>query len=684
VVVTTDDAGPGSFRQALLDANANPGLDTIEFNLGGDGVHTIRPESPLPAITDPVVIDGSTQPGYAGTPVIEVDGSDAGPGADGLSITAGNSMIRGLAINQFTSAGIRITSSGGNLLAGDFLGTDAAGVQAEGNRFGIRIESGNANTIGGITADSRNIISGNMATGLDISSNSNIVAGNFIGTDVTGSSALGNNGGIDISGFALGNIVGGTLAGAHNLISGNRNSGIVVNFASNTDIQGNYIGTDISGSMALGNHLDGITIRGDSYRTTVGGAIPEASNLISGNWQSGVQTSSDGTLILGNRIGTDGTGTQAVPNETGVLILNARADVIGATTPGSGNLISGNTVAGVAIDGSDSLVLGNFIGTDISGTAALPNGTGIGIAASDNTIGGTDPGAGNLISGNTGYGITISASGNQVRANLIGVDASGSLPLGNGGGVGVFDASMNLIGGSDAGAGNVIAFNGVGVLVDEATGVGIHENTIFGNSSSEIRLTDGGNHQQEYPVLTAAWSDGVQTTIQGMLASAPDTPFTIEFFLNNEPDPSGNGQGEIYLDSTTVMTDDTGNASFVFTLPYPVSPGQFLTATATDPGQNTSGFSGCCQVAGSFTRSQTSHGESALAVCEAPETTAPQSSALPNTWLAREPERTFGVSTEEGPPARPHACVRQPFPWEPVAKDSTVDVDGIEMRFEAL
>ena len=126
VVTNTNDSGLGSLRQAILDANANTGADNIRFLIPGAGVQTINLTSALPAITSPVVIDGTTQPGFAGSPIIELNGSGAA-GATGLSITAGNSVVRGLVINRFAGEGIRLQTGGGNRIEGNYIGTNAAG-----------------------------------------------------------------------------------------------------------------------------------------------------------------------------------------------------------------------------------------------------------------------------------------------------------------------------------------------------------------------------------------------------------------------------------------------------------------------------------------------------------------------------------------------------------------------------
>src|SRR4051794_31676929 len=165
-VTTVDDDGPGSFRQAIRDANANAGRDVIAFNIGAGGVLTIQPASALPAVTDPVVIDGTTQPGYAGSPVVVLNGSQAG-GVDGLTISAGNSTVRGLVINSFEGNGIVLQTSGGNVVAGNFIGTDVTGTGAVGNLAGVLVAgTSSGNTVGGSAAGDRNLISGNRGSGV--------------------------------------------------------------------------------------------------------------------------------------------------------------------------------------------------------------------------------------------------------------------------------------------------------------------------------------------------------------------------------------------------------------------------------------------------------------------------------------------------------------------------------------
>lgn len=257
VVTNTNDSGAGSLRQAILDANANPGSDLITFNIGS-GLQTIAPTSSLPDISDPVVIDGTTQGGFAGNPLIELSGINTNslPNRGVLYITAGNTTVRGLIINHFQNGGISILTGGGNHIEGCYIGTDATGnLATNSNGNDIEINDSPNNVIGGTTSNSRNVISATRSHGISIfgfTGNGNVIQGNYIGTNAAGTAALGTFFGIFLG--TSNNTVGGTIPGARNVISGN-DSGIVmqVSGTSGNLIQGNYIGTDASGNAKIGN-----------------------------------------------------------------------------------------------------------------------------------------------------------------------------------------------------------------------------------------------------------------------------------------------------------------------------------------------------------------------------------------------------------------------------------------------
>jgi CSLREA domain-containing protein len=529
-VLNTADAGAGSLRQAILDANANNfAADTIAFNIAGAGVHTISPLSALPDITETVVIDGYTQPGSSVNTLvtadnavikIELDGSSAGAGADGLRIVGSGSIVRGLAVNRFTRNGITLVGASGmgdNItISGSFIGTDAAGA----------IDLGNGN--------------------------------DGIGTE---------------NGFGSGsdnNLIGGISPAARNIISGNGGDGVEFFFCGGNTVQGNFIGLAADGSTAIGNSGAGVSVSAFTGGTVIGG-----------------DDAADGA--------TDG-------------IVAAR------------NYISGNAGGGIGAGGAafgGVTITGNYIGTDATGTLARGNNGGIGTNLAYNSIiGGSTAGAGNLISGNTNDGINIGNTGDLiVRGNRIGTTADGISPLGNtGDGVEIYaGGSNNRIGGIGVGEGNVIAFNTLnGVQITDVgitpTGNPILSNSIFSNGGLAINLSidgvtpndagdadAGANNFQNFPVVTSALPGS--TRIVGTFNSTPGAMFRLEFFNSLAADASGNGEGQLFIGSINVTTDASGNAAFDQTF-APNSPvGSFVSATATNLTTNdTSEFSNAKQV----------------------------------------------------------------------------------------
>jgi hypothetical protein len=548
-----------------------------------------------------------------------------GNGLLGIEIYAGpsNNLIGGITpgagnvISANPNGGVAIIGTGttGNVLQGNYIGTNSDGNAPVANGgYGVYIGSGSSNnTIGGAAVGARNIVSGNRGDGIDLSgagTSGNQVLGNFIGTDTTGTQPLGNGGqGIAVYAGSSNNTIGGTAAGARNVISGNGLFGIFLGDSGTTGnvVQGNYIGTDASGTRALENGLYGIEIYAGPSNNLIGGLIVGAGNVISGNPNGGVGILGRGTtanVLQGNYIGTNFNGTAPLANGGyGVLIASGSSNnTIGGTALGAANVVSGNRFLGIYLvenGTTGNVVQGNYIGTNFNGTAPLANG-GYGVliasGSSNNTVGGTTAGAGNIISANSTDGVKLrdtGTTGNLVQGNYIGTDGSGALALGNGGnGVSITGAaSGNTI------LGNVIAFNGNdGVLVDTGTGNTILGNSIFGHPGLGIELVNGGNHNQEFPVLVSVSSDSGSTTIEGTLTSTPNTSFTLEFFANSVCNPSGYGEGEQFLGSWMVTTDSNGNASFTATFDFGVDPGQFIAATATDPDNNTSQFSQCVLV----------------------------------------------------------------------------------------
>lgn len=615
VVTNTNNHGSGSLRDAIINANATPGTDSITFNIPGAGVKTISLVVGLPTITDRVIIDGTTQPGYAGSPLIEIDGTQIQNG-NGLLINAGGSTVKGLAIGNFLGgAAIAFNNCDNNVIQGNYIGVAADGTTARRNSTGIFLGTASNNLIGGATAAARNVIAANSFEGISINGNGNTIQGNFIGTNAAGTATIVTSTGGAQSGVRIenptstNNIIGGTAAGAGNLISGNQTG--IINVGTGTIIQGNLIGTDITGTKKVPNSV-GITTLGQN--SLVGGVTAAARNIISGNNGDGVNIRGAGSKLQGNFIGTDITGTLALGNSSSGVV--AGDTVIGGTVAEARNIISangfnGNVSLGSFGSGSPATVQGNYIGTDVTGTKAL-GGTGVGInvSTSNNIIGGTTGPARNVISGNL-HGISFGSFspgivGNVIQGNFIGLNANGTGPLPNTQqGILLGAASNNTIGGTQAGAGNRIAFNGApGITVSTGNGNTIRGNSIFSNNGLGIDLGTNGvtandpndgdtgpNQLQNFPVITTTMTTSNSTTIQGSLKSIPNTTFNIDFYSNAAVDPSGNGEGAQFFHTTSVNTDGNGNANINVTVPTALASGRVITATATDPNGNTSEFS---------------------------------------------------------------------------------------------
>ncbi|MGE5413724.1 MAG: beta strand repeat-containing protein [Syntrophomonadaceae bacterium] len=496
-VTNTNDSGAGSLRQAILDANGGGGgPHTVAFDIAGAGVHTITLSTSLPEVNvsgGGLTIDGTTQPGYAGSPLVAITCTDMGVIV--FQFAGSGGAVKGLAIGNCGDA-VASTASGSLTVQACHIGVDAAGTTAVPNGQGISIAEVNF-LIGGPAPADRNIISGNQVFGV------------FIGS-----------------------FTGGT-------------------------IQNNYIGTDVTGTAALPNGT-GLTIQGG----------------------------------LG----------------TGILVGG----------PGTGNLISGNTGDGLDVGffAVDVTIQGNLIGTDVNGTSALPNAIGIGISSpgSGLVIGGTGVGEGNLVSGNTGIGMNVLVDGATIQGNFVGVDDSHDVALPNGGhGILIQSTggSPNVIGTSSPGGagGNIIANNGgQGIAVAGGTGNTIRGNAIHDNAALGITLSggsttptandlgdgdSGSNDKQNFPVLSSVTYGAANTTVVGLLNSTPSTTFDLDFYANAACSnfPRDYVQGETYLGSSQVTTDGSGNAPFtVSTLPA-VAAGSKISVTATDPNGNTSEFS---------------------------------------------------------------------------------------------
>lgn len=509
-VVTSpgDQPGTDSLRWAIEQANASQSPSVIDFNLGTTAPVSIQLASPLPPISVQVAIDGTTEPGYSGTPLVELDGSKlTGSGNDGLVLMAKMSMVRGLSIGGFSGSAIVLDAQGDNSIASNYLGLDPSGNAAIPNGTGLTILGSSNNTIGAGPAGGGNVISGNSGNGILVEDGSNgstqnLIVGNLIGTDPKGDTAVGNGqAGIAIDGaLSDGNIIGATAGPFGNVVSGNDGAGIQVSDgAAGTIIQANIVGLAADDTTPLGNQGDGILLD-NAPQTMVGGTGTGEGNVISANQDNGIETA---------------TNTQGL------------------------------------------WVAGNFIGTDVTGQ---------------------------LAAGNIENGIDLTTS-------------------------------SNLIGGTAAGAANVIEYNGTGrvgagVLLDgQVVQNTILSNSIYGNAGLGINLgsgptpnhapgTTGPNDYQNYPSLNLAQSDGSSLTLAGSLFDAPLETYLIQFFSSPRADSSGYGQGKTLVGQMNVQTDVHGNATFTTTLQGSVAAGAALSATATDGSGNTSEFSADLTVQG--------------------------------------------------------------------------------------
>ncbi len=472
-VDNTADSGPNSLRDAIEQANAYMGPDTIRFAIplsdpaytAGSGTWTIYPQNPLPVITDDsLVIDGFSQADFTGQdnnpngPEIVINGSQSAQNYWGLRINSSANVISHLVINGFGNGpGIELIDAAAknNTITDCYLGTGASGMAAVPNMQGIYLYQAMKNTIGGTMNDGGNLISGNSNNGIE-----------FFGEQA----------------------------------------------AENT-ISGNFIGTDRTGVAALANGSIGIALYAATHDNCVGGLLPGEGNVISGNTNDGMRIGGDGNVILGNFVGTDSSGTVAVGNAwDGIGIWAGKGNKIGGSEAGAGNLVSGNGKLGIYVRTADNIIVGNKVGTDISGKAGFDtkqaSGIGVGSGAKNNTVG----------------------------------------------------------------PDNIVAFNywGVQVWADSSVQNTITQNAIFSNETIGIMIRDGGNLELAPPVLTSFANGDLQGT-------AP-AGAKVEIFSDAAD------QGQYYEGFATA--DATGNFNWQGT-----ARGKYFTATATDAAGNTSAFS---------------------------------------------------------------------------------------------
>ena len=566
-VSNTNDSGPGSLRAAILASNASPlvsptpespvvdpapqnltvtgggassapaPFNIIQFSLPAGS--TISPLSPLPAITQPVETFAPINISSAGqaVPTITINGSQAGVGTVGLDIPSSGSIITDLAIDDFSGGGILFDGAlaTDNSLNSDYIGIGLTGTGAAGNgTFGVEARGGAS--FNQIDNDVISASSGNGVVLTGSGTANNQVQFDKIGTDPTGSFALGNGGsGVVINLGASSNTV------SSDLISGNGYNGVYISDpgTSSNVVAGSEIGTNAAGSAAVPNGSVGVYILNSATNNTVG-----SGDVISGNGGDGVAIAGSGTtqnVVTGDFIGTNAAGTAGLGVQyTGVYILNsASSNVIGGTTAGARNVISGNVYNGVYITGSGTqynYVEGDSIGTDVTGSYAVGNQSGVVLAAgaSDNFIGTTQSGAGNVISGN-GYGVEITDAGtmsNWVENDLIGTNAGDTYAVGNSAGVVITaGASYNGVY-TDVISGNYI---GVEILQAGTTSNYVYFNEIGTNQSGTIAI---GNSFCGVDVYQASNNVIVYNTIEfssyfGLINGSATNSYYYNTVINN-------------------------------------------------------------------------------------------------------------------------------------------------------
>jgi uncharacterized repeat protein (TIGR01451 family) len=617
------NTGPGInivCNNNVIGGPANEDINNISGN-GGSGIEMYGGTTfSFPGGSKPNYVRGNIiQNNYIGT---DISGSLNIPNSTGISMQGNvdSNFVDQNLISGNQHYGVWLKPSPGsptrNVFTNNFIGTDADGKTAVPNHDrGVYILAGSNNTFGGPTIEDYNLISGNIGPGVWISgpSSGNKIMSNFIGTDITESFSLPNTqDGVLIDQSASNNVI------QWNLISGNGRNGVTVETNSDltpngNSILGNIIGLVYSAEYSLPNGDNGVLIN-NARNTRIGGSTSDSCNIISGNINNGVYIYGDtstGNMIRGNYIGTDKFVDKSIPNYRGILISFSHGNMIGGSEPASGNFISGNWHEGIYLYVADSnKVYDNVIGLDALQTKTLANG-GSGVvvdSAKYNVIGGDQVGTGNTISGNTLTGIALGhfATGNKIFNNSIGTDYTGVKKLGNGvdGIQVVYGANHTTIG--KEGAGNKIKFNTLaGIIIGDSSHNAISANSLNGNGELGIDLysgvalvtpnddldPDGGaNDLQNFPDLLLAQGPS-PLQIFGELHSKPNETYRIEFFSTDSADASGYGEGQTYIGFANVTTNDLGVAAIDATFPVTVSPGKFITSTATDSVGNTSEFS---------------------------------------------------------------------------------------------
>ena len=630
IVSNTNDGGAGSLRAAIEAANSSPGQQTISFNI--PGVSPVTPAnislaSPLPQLTDPVIIDGSTQPGYDGVPVIEIHPNAGQPWA-GFDLQASNITIRGLSLGNFADAILGFQGLTGHVIEQNLIGTTRAFSENFGNTRGIQWRANNG-TI------RNNVISGNQE-GLVVllGASATTIQSNLIGVGHNGITPLQNTG----NGITMFDGVQQTLL-TGNTIAHNGGWGVDLQFAgnqvSNTTFQLNVIGLDANGNDA-GNFLGGIRL--DRAPGTQIGA-PGFRNIIAGNGGNQPQEIGVGIQVLGvvnprpviqsNYIGLDPTGVFARSNNNKGIVLDGNA-LVGGGNNGEGNYLAGNGDASggagiiANLGATSSEIVGNVIGLNVNNVPVGNGYSGITVrTAGAIKIGGAGA-LRNIISGNGLYGISVLRivptdplpSGTTIENNMIGTDASGTQSLGNGSAGISIEGTSHRIGGHGGIPGNVIANNGGGGgirVIGDTSQVEITLNTIRNNgglgidlAGNGVTLNDGGdtdlgpNGLQNYALITTAANDVATAVTIDTNELAPGN-YTVQLFSMPVCDASGHGEGDTPRLLVTGVAGGSGLQTY--NLQQLVPEGHFITATITNGANQTSEFSPCSVVLKSMTLS---------------------------------------------------------------------------------
>lgn len=604
--ICDDGAGNCTLRAAIEEVNSLSGSSSgpfiINFNIPGQGSsqQVITLNSPLPNISSNTTIDASTDQianggspngttcgdlwGVGGAhidPVWKIKITASGAPVNWVGITIGNTAtnvkIRGLQMTGFYS---------GNQGSVPALDVDGSSAVITCNYFtvngkNVRVHGSN-HMIGGPSVGDGNVFNGNQQNeSLPMLNTTNVtVQGNFFGTNPSGTATsinavgVASERGINLE-SAIGTHVGGTVFGQGNLFSGNTD-GINLTSSpdslttptSNTIIEGNYFGTDVTGTIALGNTNTGISVK-FATNTLIGGTTTGSRNVIAGTTglTSGISIRENATTttVKGNYIGTDKTGNSPLGSNFGVMFQDGAQDnIVGGTTIADRNIISGNAVGVqfLSLGGgtiSRNTVLGNYIGVGADGTTSVPN-TNYGISLVGQTV------ANNVIGG------TTAGSGNKIANN-------GKSEISTFDPIPGFGFPHSAAGSGNAFIGNSITNNG-GIGIDLSTD---YYPTVDASLPTQNDTSDpdmGPNDMQNYPVLTSV-TTGASTTVSGTINSIANKQYRVEFFSNTAVDASGYGEGQEYLGSKIVTTDSAGDATFTATGLAPTSQGSIITSTAS-------------------------------------------------------------------------------------------------------